>query len=95
MLYKGTPLASITQLTFSAYASSALVTVSPALQFDIDYDTTNMTSVYQGRLTFEPSGAPVVDTWVAQDALAGTWWASKLPATAFALRAALAHGRRF
>jgi len=82
MLYKGTSLASITQLTFSSYASSELVTVSPALQFDIDYDTTNMSTVYQGRLTFEPSGAPVADTWVAQDALAGTWWASQAPGNA-------------
>ena len=79
MLYKGTLLSTITQLTFNSYSSSALIVVSPALQFDIDYDTTDMSSAYHGRLTFEPSGAPVADTWVAQDALAGTWWASQAP----------------
>jgi len=78
-LYKGTALASITQMTFSSYASSAKTVVNPALQFDIDYDGTDMSTAYQGRLTFEPSGAPTPDTWVSQDALAGTWWASQAP----------------
>ena len=78
-LYKGTALASITQMTFSSYASSAETVVNPALQFDIDYDGTDMSTAYQGRLTFEPSGAPTPDTWVSQDALAGTWWASQAP----------------
>src|SRR5215470_15386895 len=51
-LYKGTALASITQMTFSSYASSAKTVVNPALQFDIDYDGTDMSTAYQGRLTF-------------------------------------------
>jgi len=78
-LYKGTALASITQMTFSSYASSAETVVNPALQFDIDYDGTDMSTAYQGRLTFEPAGAPTPDTWVSQDALAGNWWASQAP----------------
>jgi hypothetical protein len=57
-------------MTFSSYASSAETVVNPALQFDIDYDGTDMSTAYQGRLTFEPAGAPTPDTWESQDALA-------------------------
>ena len=78
-LFKGTPLSSIAQMTFSSYASSAKVLAAPMLQFDIDYDATDPSTAYQGRLAFR--GALTADTWVAQDALAGTWWATGLPGT--------------
>ena len=79
MEYAGTRLSGITQLAFESYSFSDLVVVSPALQFDVDYDSSDSSTLYQGRLTFEPSGAPVPDAWVAHDALAGTWWASQAP----------------
>ena len=78
-LFKGTPLSMITQMTFSSYASSAKIPAAPMLQFDIDYDATDLSTDYQGRLAFR--GALTLDTWVAQDALAGTWWATGSPGT--------------
>ena len=79
MQFKGVPLASITELTFSEYVSSALVPSSATLQLEVDYDATDTDTVYQGRLVSLPAGPPTLDTWVARNPLAGTWWATKSP----------------
>ena len=79
VLFKGTPLSAISQLTYRSYASSSKTLTALALQFDVDYDATDTSSAYQGRLTFEPASAPTPDTWMSEDALAGTWWASQNP----------------
>lgn len=78
-LYAGTPLSGITALTYSSYAWSEASLAGISLQFDVDYDGSDASTAYQGRLVFEPAGAPVADTWVAQDALAGQWWATRSP----------------
>jgi len=79
MAFEGLPLSAITELNYSEYSSSALTTASISLQFDVDYDSTDASTIYQGRLVFEPSVAPTPDTWVFRDALAGRWWATRAP----------------
>jgi hypothetical protein len=50
------------------------------LQFDVDYDSTDSNTAYQGRLTFLPDTNPPADTWRHLDALAdGEWFASQAP----------------
>jgi hypothetical protein len=77
-LYKGTLLATISQLQFKAYVSSFGNPESPSLQFDVDYNATDANTAYQGRLVFIPP-TPTLDTWASFDALAGTWWATAMP----------------
>lgn len=76
--YKGTRLDTIDQLEFEAYVSSIDHPESPSLQFDVDYDSSDGNTAYQGRLVFLPP-LPPLDTWVPIDALAGTWWATGAP----------------
>jgi hypothetical protein len=78
-LYKGTPLSSITTLTYSSYSSSVATLSSPSFQIEVDYDATDASTTYQGRLVYEP-GAPPADAWVASNALTGAlWWATAAP----------------
>lgn len=77
--YFGTPLASITSLSYSSYQPGP--TLAVALQFDVRYRTTD--TAYGGRLVFEPyqNGAVTVGSgWQSWSPLAGTWWASKTDA---------------
>ena len=76
--YKGTLLAAITQLTYSAYVATAAHPEAPSLQFDIDYNASDANTAYQGRLVFVPA-LPTLDTWTSVNALAGTWWATAAP----------------
>jgi hypothetical protein len=79
--FAGTRLDAITGLTYSAYTTSPSVSVVPVLQFDVDYDSTDANTAYQGRLTFLPS-ALTANTWTGLDALAGQWYASQAPGSA-------------
>jgi hypothetical protein len=83
LLYRGTPLAAITELRFSANPSSGLTPANLSLQFDVDYDGSDADTSFQGRLVFEPAGAPVTDVWTEHDTLAGTWWATRAPGQTF------------
>ncbi len=76
--YKGTALSAINAIEYRAYVSSIGNPESPTLQFDIDYDGGDFNTSYQGRLVTYPT-PPTTDTWVAVDALAGTWWATSAP----------------
>lgn len=80
--YKGTRLDHITELRYSTYRQS----VNPgnnlaiALQLNVDYDLSDQTTSYQGRLVYEPyqSGASVVqNSWKNWDAKAGKWWGTR------------------
>lgn len=55
-----------------------------SLQFNVDYDLTDMNEDWQGRLVFEPyfSGTVNPDVWQEWDALAGAWWSSGSPGNA-------------
>ena len=77
-LYKGTRLDNITQLEYWRYVSSIGGAEAPTLQFDVDYDSTDLNTVYQGRLVTYVS-SPTLDTWTPVNALAGTWWATGAP----------------
>ena len=80
-----TKFSSITQLQYSTYIKSPANNpdVTPALQFNIDYDLDDANTSWQGRLVFEPSltGAPVVSsTWQTWDPTTGAgWWATGSP----------------
>lgn len=71
--FRGTPLASITELGFSTYNPSAgnggSVNRSAYLNFNVDFDASD---TWQRRLFFVPAnnGTVVQDTWQAWDAIA-------------------------
>ncbi|MFW5748755.1 MAG: SpaA isopeptide-forming pilin-related protein, partial [Chloroflexota bacterium] len=79
--YPGTRLDDLTTLEYSTYNGVGNNTVAPALQFNIDYDLTDSTTDWQGRLVFEPyfDNAIVDGTWQTWDALAGRWWSTGTP----------------
>jgi len=83
--YAGTPLSSITHLSYSTYRASGDAAQVPSLGFDVDSDTTDGDTSYQGRLTYEPYFTQTVNTgewqtWNTLDDAAGTgtgnWWFS-------------------
>ena len=79
-LHAGTRFDAIEALSYWTYRESPTGGVlAVSLQFDVDYDLTDGSRLFQGRLVFEPyqSGATVTDdTWQEWDALAGEWWAT-------------------
>ena len=79
--FPGTKLADIYELQYSTYNSFGNNTVAPALQINIDYDLTDATTSWQGRLVFEPYYDNVIvdGTWQTWDALAGRWWQTGTP----------------
>ena len=79
MLYQGTPLSTITQLSYDSYSSSAATLAAVTLQFDVDYNSTDVDTTYQGRLVSEQSGAVTPDTWTTNTPLTGRWWATRAP----------------
>ena len=79
--FTGVRLDELTTLQYSTYNSVGNNTVAPALQINIDYDLTDTSTGWQGRLVFEPyADNTVVDgTWQTWDALAGRWWSTGNP----------------
>lgn len=81
--YQGTRLDHITTLTYSTYRQSADAgnNLAIALQINADFDLTDASVGYQGRLVFEPyqgnSGAVVRNSWQTWDARSGKWWSTK------------------
>lgn len=81
--YQGTRLDRITDLRYSTYRQSADPgsNLAIALQFNADYDLTDASVGYQGRLVFEPyqglGGNVPVATWQSWDTKAGKWWGTK------------------
>jgi hypothetical protein len=69
--FSGTPLASITEMSFSVYSHSGVAgpTESPFLNFNVDF--TGSSPEFQGRLVYVPSanGAVPQDTWNTFDAI--------------------------
>ena len=80
--FAGTALSDITALSYSTYRASGTTAQVPSLGFDVDSDTTDADTSYQGRLTYEPYFTHTVDTgtwqtWNTQDdAASGNWWFS-------------------
>ena len=83
LYFKGQALSSITKLQYSTYqAFSGSPNESATLQFDVDYDSTDSSTAYQGRLVYIPSAsaAIVANTWQTWDTLtgpaSGEWYSS-------------------
>ncbi len=83
--YQGLDLASITSLQYSTYRSSGGPALAIALQFNIDADSTDGNTAFQGRLVYEPYHTQTVQTgvwqtWNTLNDAAGTgtgnWWFS-------------------
>lgn len=78
-LHNGTRLVDLTILEYWTYQN-----ISPqaiALQFNVDYDDSDGSTTWQGRLVFEPLtvGTVMTGTWQSWNALAGTWWSTGTP----------------
>ncbi|MCP3956559.1 MAG: hypothetical protein GY719_01770 [bacterium] len=78
-VHNGLRLADITTLTYSTYQNTTPQAAS--LQFNVDYDDTDGSTAWQGRLVFEPltAGTVLTSTWQSWDALTGTWWSTGTP----------------
>jgi hypothetical protein len=77
--YGGTKLSSITSLSYQTNVKTGNNTIAPALQFDIDKDTTDTNVSWQGRLVYEPymNGTVTDNTWQTWNAKNGKWWLTK------------------
>ena len=79
----GTRLDSINELVYSTYRSSvdAGGNLAIALQFAFDFDLSDASDGFQGRLVYEPyhtnGGAVTQGAWQTWDALAGKWWVTR------------------
>ena len=86
--YSGQSLAALTQLKYSTYqAYSGSPNETPALEFDVDYDSTDSNTAYQGRLVYVPSagGAVVPRQWQNWDTMSGgaAWYSSASGSSAY------------
>jgi hypothetical protein len=77
--YAGTRLDAFTDIDYWGYVVGG-TTNQLVLQFDVDYNSTDADTSYQGRLTFVPGTNPPADQWRHLNALTdGTWFASQAP----------------
>ncbi|MDB5238105.1 MAG: hypothetical protein JWM46_375 [Candidatus Kaiserbacteria bacterium] len=85
--FASTSLSSITALSFSTYRASGTSAQVPSLGFDVDSNSTDGITSYEGRLTYEPYFTQTVNTgsWQTWDTLTGAaasststgnWWFS-------------------
>lgn len=79
--YTGQALASLTQLQYSTYqAYSGSPNETPTLEFDVDYDSTDSSTAYQGRLVYVPAagGTVLPQTWQTWNTMTGgaAWYSS-------------------
>lgn len=77
--HAGLRLADITTLAYATYQNTS--PQAAALQFNVDYDDSDATNSWQGRLVFEPAtiGPVQANTWQTWNALNGTWWSTGTP----------------
>jgi hypothetical protein len=77
--FKGTKLSQISALSYSTYATSSQLSHQANLQFDVDFDTTDASTAYQGRLSFGTDTSVPLNTWTSVNALTdGKWYGSQL-----------------
>ena len=85
--YKGIRFDQLTALRYSTYRQStdAGNNLAIALQFNADYDLSDVATGWQGRLVFEPyhgnGGNVTQGAWQQWDAKAGKWWGTKSSVT--------------
>jgi hypothetical protein len=82
-LFAGTRLDELRAINYSTYQTSANPGTAQtiALQFDMDYDLTDGTTSWQGRLVYEPYFTETVSkgVWQTWEPLDGEWWATGSP----------------
>ncbi len=86
--YSGQTLAGFSQLKYSTYqAYSGSPNETPAMEFDVDYDSTDSSTAYQGRLVYVPSAGGVVTpgVWQNWDTMSGgaAWYSSGSGSSAY------------
>jgi len=79
--YSGQALAGLTQLQYSTYqAYSGSPNETLTLEFDVDYDSTDSSTAYQGRLVYVPAagGTVVPGQWQTWNTMSGAaaWYSS-------------------
>jgi parallel beta-helix repeat protein len=75
-LLPGFNITSLTTLQYDVYSPNP-TSVMPSLQLDVDWDSTDGNTAYQGRLVFVPNAPFAEDTWETLNALSdteGTWF---------------------
>jgi hypothetical protein len=81
----GTFLNQINKLQYSTYVASGGPPQAIALQFEIDFDSTDANSAFQGRLVYEPYHTQTVlsgqwQQWNTLDnSSSGNWWFTRAP----------------
>ena len=86
--YAGLGLSGLSQLQYSTYqAFSGSPNETLTLAFDVDYDSTDNSTAFQGRLVYVPSAAGTVapNTWQQWNTMSGAagWYSSATGASAF------------
>jgi hypothetical protein len=87
-LYNGQQLSGLTQLKYSTYqAFSGSPNETPTMQFDVDYDSTDNSTAYQGRLVYVPAAGSSVTpgVWQNWDTMSGAaaWYSSASGASSY------------
>lgn len=85
--FAGVRLADIDALAYATYRASGAAILANALQLNLDFDLTDTTTGWQGRLVYEPyqqSPSPTIpdntwQTWNTINGGNGRWWASAIP----------------
>lgn len=86
--YQGTRLDAIETLAYSSYRATGTPLTAPSLQIDIDTNTLDATTTWEGRLVYEPHFTNTINTgewqtWNTQDdAPDGNWWFTEAPGNA-------------
>lgn len=83
--FAGTKLSDITTLGYSTYRQTGSDPLAISLQLDIDTNSTDAITTWQGRLVYEPyfTHTVIADEWqtwnTLDDSLTGNWWFSGTP----------------
>ena len=80
-VFAGISIVAMNPLRYSTYqAFSGVANMAPSLAFDVDYDSTDSNTDYQGRLVYVPQVAGTVTprTWQTWDTQSGpaAWFSS-------------------
>jgi hypothetical protein len=83
MLYKSgygaLKLSDVSTLSYKTYVQTGTNLIAPSMQINIDRDTTDGDTSWQGRLVYEPymSGTVTDGQWQTWNPLEGKWWLTK------------------
>ena len=72
--FAGTRLDAIGSIDYWANLNVPTGGSQPVAQFDVDLDSTDNNTTYEGRLSSLPGAPPAANTWTEYDALHGLWY---------------------